>query len=164
MSVPGPGGRRRNHLLTKHGGIAQRLLVEQQEHCAALASACCAKFQSVLAWLQRRPKDIEEVSSSGTRSCQFGWHFLLPANRQRKIECICVRREGSPEGKMRVLKVNSVSGRTLHVLAGEPSIGERASLRGKPLNWCGDRNVSFPIQKRKASPRDRSAGIVPEIC
>ena len=53
----------RNHLLTKHRGIAQRLLVEQQNHCAALASACCTKFQSVLAWLQRKPKDIEEVGT-----------------------------------------------------------------------------------------------------
>lgn len=51
-----------NHILTKHHGIAQRLLVEQQNHCATLASACCTKFQSVLAWLQRKPKDIEEVN------------------------------------------------------------------------------------------------------
>lgn len=36
--------------------------MEQQSHCAALASACCTKFQSVLAWLQRKPKDIEEVN------------------------------------------------------------------------------------------------------
>lgn len=54
----------RNHLLTKHRGIVQRLLIEQQNHCAALASACCAKFQSVLAWLQRKPKDIEEVNKA----------------------------------------------------------------------------------------------------
>ncbi|CBJ31041.1 dynein heavy chain [Ectocarpus siliculosus] len=52
----------RSHLLTKHRGIAQRLLVEQRTHCETLASACCAKFQSVLAWLQKKPKDIEEVA------------------------------------------------------------------------------------------------------
>ncbi|CAM9640348.1 unnamed protein product, partial [Ectocarpus fasciculatus] len=52
----------RSHLLTKHRGIAQRLLVEQKIHCETLASACCAKFQSVLAWLQKKPKDIEEVA------------------------------------------------------------------------------------------------------
>lgn len=71
--VVGANTNGRNHLLTKHRGIAQRLLVEQQAHCASLASACCAKFQSVLAWLQRKPKDIEEVYTQ----CVYQAFFFL---------------------------------------------------------------------------------------
>lgn len=54
---------RRTHLLAKHRGIAHRLLVEHEKHCAEVAAACMVKFQGVLSWLQRKPKDIEEVTA-----------------------------------------------------------------------------------------------------
>lgn len=64
QSPASPHARGSNYLLKKHHGIAQRLLVEHQAHCATLAAACRVKFQAVLSWLQKKPKDIEEVSLS----------------------------------------------------------------------------------------------------
>lgn len=62
LAVPSTNVCRMN-LLMKHRGIAERLLVEHQKHCAEMAATCMVKFQGVLSWLQRKPKDIEEVTA-----------------------------------------------------------------------------------------------------